>query len=144
VRVETPGRSGCSPVRGEEVKVRKFVACAALFLTVAGCSSSTPDSDLDAWEREVRIITPAQVGERQYEELGGLLEERETVEANLGGEDHAIDVARRRLRRRAAERDADAVVVVECGRHVRPVEGTSLPSGLPEVVCHGVAIRWLD
>jgi hypothetical protein len=120
------------------------VACAALLLLFAGCSSSSSDPDLDAWEKEVRIITPAGVGERQYEELGGLLEERETIQGNFGGEDHAIEVARRNLRRRAAERDADAVVIVECGRHVQLVEGTSLPSSVPEVVCHGVAIRWMD
>ena len=109
---------------------------------IGGCSSSS--SDLAAWEQEVAIISPAQVGERQYEELGGLLEEREMIEANFGGEDQAIEVARRRLRRRAAERDADAVVIVECGHHVRPVEGSELPNPVPEVVCHGVAIRWLD
>jgi len=122
--------------------MKKTVACVALVLMIAACSSST--SDLTAWEHEVAMITPAQVGERQFEELGGFLEEREAIQANFGGEDQAIDVARRRLRRRAAERDADAVVIVECGRHVQPVEGPSLPSSVPEVVCHGVAIRWLD
>lgn len=122
--------------------MNRTMACAALVLMIAGCGSST--SDLDAWEHEVAIISPAQIGERQYEELGGLLEERETIGASFGGEDQAVEVARRRLRRRAAERDADAVVIVECGRHVRPVEGSELPSSVPEVVCHGVAIRWLD
>ena len=122
--------------------MNKAIACAALVLLIAGCGSST--SDLAAWEREVEIITPAQIGERQYEELGGLLEERETIRASFGAEDEAIDTARRRLRRRAAELDADAVVIVECGSHVQPVEGTSLPSTVAEVVCHGVAIRWMD
>jgi hypothetical protein len=122
--------------------MNRTVACATLALLIAGCSSST--SDLAAWEREVEIITPAQVGERQYEELGGLLEERETIRANFGGEDQAIEAVQRRLRRQAAERDADAVVIVECGRHVRSIEGPSLPSSVDEVVCHGVAIRWMD
>ena len=120
----------------------RTVLFVTLLALIGGCSSSS--SDLAAWEQEVAIISPAQVGERQYEELGGLLEEREMIEASFGGEDQAIGVARQRLRRRAAERDADAVVIVECGRHVRPVEGSELPSSLPEVVCHGVAIRWLD
>jgi hypothetical protein len=130
------------PADAEEVNMKRTVACAALVLLIVGCSSST--SDLDAWEYEVEIITPAQVGERQYEELGGLLEEREAIEANFGGEDQAIEVARRRLRRQAAERDADAVVIVECGRHVQPIEEPSLPGSVDEVVCHGVAIRWMD
>lgn len=118
------------------------MACAALVLLISGCSSSY--SDLDAWDHEVEIITPAQIGERQYEELGGLLEEKEAIDSGTGGEDLAIAAARRRLRRRAAELDADAVVIIECGRHVQPVEGSSLPSSVPEVVCHGGAIRWLD
>jgi hypothetical protein len=130
------------PAGGEEVTVNKIVACTAFVLLIAGCGSST--SDLDAWEHEVDIITPAQVGERQYEELGGLLEERETIDVSMDGENLAIDAAKRRLRRRAAERDADAVVIIECGRHVRPVEGTNLPSSVAEVVCHGAAIRWMD
>ena len=124
--------------------MKRLMAYTALLLLVEGCSSSSSDTDLDAWEQEVRIMTPAQVGERQYEELGGLLEEREPIQVNFGGEDQAIDAARRNLRRRAAARDADVVVIVECGRHVRPVEGSSLPSTMPEVVCHGVAIRWMD
>jgi hypothetical protein len=125
--------------------MRRISACAALSLLVLGCSSSnSSDPNLDAWEREVRIISPAQVGERQYEELGGLLESREPIRTAYGGEDEAIDTARRDLRRRAAMLDADAVVIVECGRHVRPVEESNVPSLGPEIVCHGVAIRWMD
>ena len=125
--------------------MRRVVACAALSLLVLGCSSSSSsDPNLDAWEREVEVISPAAVGERQYEELGGLLESREVVRTNYGSEDQAIDTAKRDLRRLAAKLDADAVVIVECGRHVRPVEETSIPSLGPEIVCHGVAIRWMD
>jgi hypothetical protein len=127
-----------------EVEMQKGVVCAALFALAVGCSSSSSDPDLDAWEREVRILTPAQVGERQYEELGGLLEEKVSVQSHFGSEEQAIDTARGHLKRRAAAIDADAVVIIECGRHVRPVEETSLPSQTPEVVCHGVAIRWID
>ena len=125
--------------------MKRIVACAALSLLVVGCGSSkSADPNLDAWEREVEIISPAAVGERQYEELGGLLESREVVRTNYGSEDRAIDTAKRDLRRLAAKLDADAVVIVECGRHVRPVEETSIPSLGPEIVCHGVAIRWMD
>jgi len=125
--------------------MKRIVACAALSLLVVGCGSSkSADPNLDAWEREVEIISPAAVGERQYEELGGLLESREVVRTSYGSEDQAIDTAKRDLRRLAAKLDADAVVIVECGRHVRPVEETSMPSMGPEIVCHGVAIRWMD
>ena len=125
--------------------MKRIVACAALSLLALGCSSSkSADPNLDAWEREVDIISPAAVGERQYEELGGLLESREVIRASYGSEDQAIDTAKRALRRQAAKLDADAVVIVECGRHVRPVEETNLPSMGPEIICHGVAIRWMD
>ena len=62
----------------------------------------------------------------------------------VGGEDAAIDTAKRRLRRRAAQLDGDAVVIVECGRNVRPMDETEISRMTPEVVCHGVAIRWTD
>jgi hypothetical protein len=125
--------------------VKRFVVCAALSLLVLGCgSSSSSDPNLDAWEREVRILSPADVGERQYEELGGLLEVREPIPTSYGSEDQAIETARRELRRQAAKLDADAIVIIECGRHVRPVEESSLPNMGPEIICHGVAIRWMD
>jgi hypothetical protein len=113
-------------------------------LMAMGCGSTSSDPDLDAWEQEVRILSPSQVGERQYEELGGLLEVREPIRASYGSEDQVIDTAKRNLRRQAAKIDADAVVIVECGRDIRPMEESNLPSTGPEVVCHGVAIRWLD
>jgi len=125
--------------------MKRIVACAALSLLMLGCSSSkSADPNLDAWQREVDIISPAAVGERQYEELGGLLESREVIRATYGSEDQAIDTAKRDLQRQAAKLDADAVVIVECGRRVRPVEETNLPSMGPEIICHGVAIRWMD
>lgn len=125
--------------------MKRIVACAALSLLMFGCSSSrSADPNLDAWQREVDIITPGAVGERQYEELGGLLESKEVIRTSYGSEDQAIDTAKRNLQRLAAKLDADAVVIVECGRHVRPVEETNMPSTGPEVVCHGVAIRWMD
>ena len=125
--------------------MKRIAACAALSLLMFGCSSSkSADPDLDAWQREVEIISPGAVGERQYEELGGLLESKEVIRASYGSEDQAIDTARRNLQRKAAKLDADAVVIIECGRHVRPTENTNLPSTGPEVICHGVAIRWMD
>jgi len=125
--------------------MKTIVACAALSFVVFGCGSSkSADPNLDAWEREVEIISPGAVGERQYEELGGLLESREVIRGTYGSEDQATETAKRDLRRRAAKVDADAVVIIECGRHVRPLEETSLPGMGPEIICHGVAIRWMD
>jgi uncharacterized protein YbjQ (UPF0145 family) len=125
--------------------MKRIVACAALSLLMLGCSSSkSADPNLDAWQREVDIISPAAVGERQYEELGGLLEAREVIRTSYGSEDQAINTAKRDLQRQAAKLDADAVVIVECGRHVRPAEETNIPSMGPEIICHGVAIRWMD
>jgi uncharacterized protein YbjQ (UPF0145 family) len=125
--------------------MKRIMACAALPLLMLGCSSSkSADPNLDAWQREVQIISPAAVGERQYEELGGLLESREVIRSSYGSEDQAIDIAKRDLQRQAAKLDADAVVIIECGRHVRPVEETNLPSTGPEIICHGVAVRWMD
>ena len=125
--------------------MKRIVACAVLSLLMFGCSSSkSADPNLDAWQREVEIISPGAVGERQYEELGGLLESKEVIRTSYGSEDQAINTAKRNLQRLAAKLDADAVVIIECGRHVRPVEETNLPSIGPEVICHGVAIRWMD
>jgi hypothetical protein len=132
-------------VSTREIVMKRLMTLALMWLVVGvGCSSSTSSkSDVDAWEREVRIYEPGQVPNRQYEELGGLLEVREPLNGNFGTEEQAIDTAKRKLRREAAERDADAVVIVECGRHVRPDEDTRVPQIGPEVVCHGVAIRWI-
>jgi len=122
--------------------MKKVLALVALLVIVSGCSSSSSsDPNLDAWTREVKVITPGQVGDRQYEELAGL-EEQERI--GTMGEESAISSAKQRLRRRAAKLDADAVVIIACGRNVRPIEENNLPSPEPMVVCHGVAIRWMD
>ncbi len=118
-----------------------------LFFAVAGamttaCGSSTgADPDLDAWTREVRVLTPAQIGGRGYEEVGAL-EEREPI----GGwtEERAVATAKENLRRAAARIDADAVVIVECGREVRPSSPLDTKPLQDEVICRGVAIRWKD
>jgi len=121
--------------------MRKVLTLAILIIAVSGCSSSTTSSDpnLDAWTKEVRVITPDQVGDRQYEELSGL-EEQERI--GVSGEEDAISSAKQRLRRRAAKLDADAVVIIACGRNVRPIDDDPMPTAWSTVVCHGVAIRW--
>ena len=125
--------------------MKKTLALAVLAVAAIGCSSSTSstssDPNLDAWTKEVRVITPNQVGDRQYEEISGL-EEQERI--GVGGEEGAISTAEQRLRRRAAGLDADAVVIIACGRNVKPIEDDRLMHKEPTVVCHGIAIRWKD
>jgi len=126
------------------IGMRRLLVLVALVIIAASCSSSSSsssDANLEAWTREVRVISPDQIGDRQYEEITGL-EEQERI--GTMGEDSAISDAKNRLRRRAAKLDADAVVIVACGRNVRPVEEQPLPGLEPTVVCHGVAIRWMD
>ena len=122
--------------------MKKFLALVVLAVAAVGCSSSSSsDPNLDAWTKEVRVITPDQVGDRQYEEISGL-EEQERI--GTQGVDLAVSTAEQRLRRRAAKLDADAVVIIACGRNVRPVEKDHLIYKEPTVVCHGMAIRWKD
>jgi hypothetical protein len=126
----------------KENVMKKVIALAALCVLGFGCSSSTlDDQDLEAWTREVRAITPADVGDRQYEEIAGL-EEQERI--GIMGEEDAITSAKNRLRGRAAKLDADAIVIIACGRNVRPMEEDAMPAIDPMVVCQGVAIRWMD
>ena len=123
-------------------KMVAVVIVVAVSVGLASCSSSnSSDPNVDAWTKEVRVITPDQVGNRQYEEISGL-EEQERI--GTMGEDNAVSTAKSRLRRRAAELDADAVVIIACGRNVRPIEDDPFMSKEPMVVCHGVAIRWKD
>lgn len=119
-------------------KLWLFFAVASVATT--GCSSSTTaDPELEAWTREVRVLTPAQVGDRRFDEIG-VLEEEEPV--GYQGEERAVAAARERLRRAAARLDADAVVIVECGRHARSMDEMDRRSIEAVVACRGVAIRW--
>lgn len=121
-------------------KMVAVVIVVAVSVVLASCSSSTSsDPNVDAWTKEVRVIAPNQVGDRQYEEIAGL-EEQERI--GTQGVDHAVSIAKGRLRRRAAELDADAVVIIACGPNVRPVEKDRHMQPEPTVVCHGMAIRW--
>jgi hypothetical protein len=120
--------------------MKKIVFLGVLLLVVTACgSSSSTDPDLEAWTREVRVIEPHQIGERDYEEVANL---EEKVRIGTFGEDSAVRTAKENLRRRAAKIDADAVVIIACGRNVRSAEPDQMRSIEPEVVCQGVAIRW--
>ena len=87
------------------------------------------------------MLTPNQVGDRQYEEISGL-EEQQRI--GVSGEDAAISTAKQRLRGRAAKLDADAVVIIACGRNVKTIDDNPMATMEPMVVCQGVAIRWKD
>ncbi|MCJ7753910.1 MAG: hypothetical protein MUP13_05065 [Thermoanaerobaculales bacterium] len=120
--------------------MKKILLCGVVLLAVSGCSSSgSTDPDVDAWTREVRVIAPHQIGDREYEEVASL---EEKVQIGALGEESAVSTAKENLRRRAAKLDADAVVIIACGQNVRPSETNSMRSMGPEVVCQGVAIRW--
>lgn len=120
--------------------MKRTVVLILLFCAAAGCSSSSPeDKDLEAWVKEVQVLKPGQIGDREYEEIG-FFEERERIVGM--GEDSAMGQAKYRLKRRAAKVDADAIVIVACGRDVRPSEENMMTDQGPAIVCKGVAIRW--
>ncbi len=120
--------------------MNKTLCLGVLLLAALGCSSSdSADADLEAWTREVRVIAPHQIGDREYEEVANL---EETVDIGTLGEGNAVATAKENLRRRAAKLDADAVVIIACGQHVRSANMDQIRSMGPEVVCQGVAIRW--
>jgi hypothetical protein len=107
-------------------------------LALAGCSSSGGEDDQNSsWARQIRFIDPAHLGDRDYEELG-VIDEQAAITAN--GEEAAVDRAKDGMRRRAAAVDADAVVIVECGRFVDPDDPSIRAAST--VRCRGVAIRW--
>ncbi len=123
--------------------MKKTLLFAFLAAAVMACSSSSSDPNLDAWTQEVRAISVAQIGDRQFEEIAHL-EEHEPIRDG-SYESSAISSAKYRLRRRAAELDADAVVIVACDRDVEPIiHEDATPRTGPKIVCQGVAIRWTD
>ncbi len=123
--------------------MKKALLFTVLVVAVWGCASSSSDENLDAWTREVRAIPMAQIGDRQFEEIAHL-EEHEPIRQGTYDE-NLIERAEFRLRKRAAELDADAVVIVACGRDVRPIIHEDIaPNPGPKIVCQGVAIRWTD
>jgi uncharacterized protein YbjQ (UPF0145 family) len=120
--------------------MRKTLIFGVLLVAASGCTSSdSADADLEAWTREVRVIAPQQIGDREYEEVANL---EETEHIGPLGEENAVATAKENLRRRAAKLDADAVVIIACGQQVRSAQPDQMRSMGPEVVCQGVAIRW--
>lgn len=122
--------------------MKPIVLLVVLLCSMTGCSSSDPeDPNLEAWVREVEVLEPQYLGDREFEELG-VFEERERITGL--DEESAIGQARYRLKRRAAKVDADAIVITACGRNVKPSEQDYLLDKDPAVVCRGVAIRWTN
>jgi len=110
-------------------------------VAAAACSSSKPGPDDDArrWAAQMPTLRPEQVGDRPYDILTAL-EERRQIGAM--GEDDAAREAERLLKLRAAKVDADALVLVYCGRITDPNDWEA--SRVPTLLCQGYAIRWLD
>ncbi len=102
----------------------------------AACASEPTAAE--RWVREVRVLEAWQLGDRPYDEVGVLLE---TEAIGAGGEEAAVEVAKNRLRRRAAELDGDAVVIGLCERGIVPDDTSTRLR--PTVVCEGLVIRWL-
>jgi hypothetical protein len=119
-----------------------------------GCASSTGD-DAATKPGDVRVYRPDQFPDREYEDLGEL-EEIEPVgvpradadpfhrsEADEQADRHRRDAEERaiaRLRSRAAKLNADALVVVECGRLVDPTDPSTRYQ--ETVRCVGFAVRF--
>jgi hypothetical protein len=118
--------------------MRSLVIALCATLALAGCSSSGGEGDeAGNWARQIRFIDPAHLANREYEELG-VIDEEAPITAS--GEEAAVDRAKEAMRQRAAAVDADAVVIVECGRFVDPDDPSIRATSM--VRCSGVAIRW--
>jgi uncharacterized protein YbjQ (UPF0145 family) len=115
------------------IRILATVAVAAFALS---CASSNQDDPAARWAKEVEVLRPEQVGNRLYDVLAEM-EERVVIFA--GDADAARSEAVRKLRYRAAEVDADALVVVACAA-ARDVEGRTSPA----IVCRGAALRWIN
>jgi len=115
-----------------------FVGCVAVL--AVGCASNMSQEDIDAqsWAREIRILQPADVGDRPYDVLAEL---DERVRIGAMGEEDAISQAERSMRLRAAKVDADAVVMSGC-RRLSGREDFEAGS-TPTMRCVGYAVRWL-
>jgi hypothetical protein len=119
--------------------MKLLLVLACISTVVSGCSSSTTPEDEAAlrWASEVRILKPAQLGDRPYEVIGGL---EERVQISAMGKEDAIGEAERKLRFRAAKLDADAVVIEFCDQARDPRDLSTRST--PTVICQGYAIRW--
>jgi hypothetical protein len=119
--------------------MNRFFVVLAIALSAAGCSSAGEDADDDvrSWARQIRFLEPAQLGDRSYDELAAI---EEDAAISASGEEAAVDRAKDAMRLRAAKVDADAVVIVQCGRVVDPDDPATRFT--PTVRCQGVAIRW--
>lgn len=120
----------------EQASLLLTVAAATAVVLLGACASE--QTAAERWAREVRILETWQLEERPYDEIGVLLE---TEAIRSGGEEAAVDVAKNRLRLRAAGLDGDAVVIGFCERGVVPDDPATRLR--PTVVCEGLVIRWL-
>jgi len=125
---------------GYTCRMKRRLLAVCLTVLAVGCASNATEEDLDAqsWAREVRIITPENVGDRDYDVLAEL---EERVRITAMGEEDAVSEAERRMRLRAARVDADAVVMAGCGRITDRDDFEARTT--PTMRCLGYAIRWV-
>ncbi len=132
----------------------RLIALAGLAGLLISCASA-PADDSATKPGEVRVFRPDQFPDREYEVLGEL-EETEPVgvtavdpdpyrrgETDVRNERQLRAAEERtiaRLRSRAAKLDADALVVVECGRLVDPADPSTRYQ--ETVRCVGFAVRF--
>jgi len=108
-----------------------------LVLLVGACASSSSDTSASTSAGEVRVIPLQQLYHRDHEVLAQL---EETAPVGIDGEDSARRTIEGRMRNRAARIDADAVAILECGRHVDPLDPSTRQGHV--LICRSLAIRW--
>lgn len=119
--------------------MRRAAVVLVVLAVAAGCSS-TPnpeDEETRRWAREIRVLRPESLGDRQYAVLAEL---EERVRIGAMGERAAQDEAERSMRWRAAKIDADAVVLADCSRIQDPDDWEARTT--PTLRCIGYAINW--
>jgi uncharacterized protein YbjQ (UPF0145 family) len=86
--------------------------------------------------REVEVLRPEQLGDRLYDVIADL---EERVEVFADNQEAARSDAVHKLRYRAAELDADALVLIACA----PAQDWQARTA-PAIICRGGAIRWIN
>jgi hypothetical protein len=122
--------------------MRSIILLVCTAVGLAGCASGVTEEEQDAarWAREIRIIRPDEVGDRDYKVLAEL-EERVRIDS-LGGVEGARSEAERNMRYRAAKVDADVVVFSGCRRLSREQDVDA--SLNPTLMCLGHAVQWVN
>jgi hypothetical protein len=118
------------------MRVAKLLATVAVAATVLCCASSDQEDPAARWMREVEVLRPEQLGDRLYDVIAEL---EERVGIVVDDREAARSEAVHKLRYRAAELDADALVLIACA----PAQDWEARAA-PAIICRGGAIRWVN